>query len=111
MDDCVFCKIIKKEIPTILEAESTNVVAFKSIDPAASVHILVVPKKHIPSFLALEASDSQILIEMADLAKTLITKTGSEGAYKLIFNGGRNQVVPHVHWHLLGGDVKDYTKI
>lgn len=109
--DCVFCKIVNHEIPAEIELETDKIIAFKSIDPASAVHLLVVPKKHIDSFLSLASDDGNVLFEMAQVAQNLVRKHNSEGGYKLIFNGGKYQAIPHLHWHLLAGDLeKDYHK-
>lgn len=109
--DCVFCKIVNREIPADVELESDNVLVFKSIDPASSVHVLIVPKKHVANFMALADSDRQVLSEMTEIAQTFINKHNLSDGYKLIFNGGRYQAIPHLHWHVLAGNLqKDYYK-
>lgn len=106
MDDCVFCKIVRNEIPASVELETNNLIAFKSADPAAQVHVLVVPKKHIEEFIKIGKGDYPLLAEMAKVVQTLIKKNGVAGAYKLIFNGGKFPGVRHLHWHVLGGKMK-----
>jgi len=107
MTDCVFCKIIKKEIPSQIVFENEKVVAFKDTNPAAQVHLLVVPKKHIPSVNQLEIADKDLVGEMLLVAQKLakakgIVKTG----YRLSFNTGPDagQTVDHLHLHLMGGE-------
>ena len=110
MDDCIFCKIVKGEIPASVILESDNVVAFKNIAPAAEHHILVVPKLHIENFMSIGSGDTNILSEMIEVAQAVIKKLKSDEGYKLIFNGGKFQAVNHLHWHLLGGEIDDLSK-
>jgi len=102
--ECVFCKIIKKELPTEFWYEDGQVLAFKDVRPAAPVHILVVPKEHIQSIAHLEGNHREILAALIYVAKDLAEKQNLKG-YKLIFNVGREggQVIDHLHLHLLGG--------
>jgi len=111
MADCIFCKIVKGEFPASVELESDNVIAFKSIDPAAEFHFLVVSKKHIREFISIPQSDFKILSDMAETAQAIIKKRDLSRAYKLIFNGGKYPEMKHLHWHLLGGELEeDYHK-
>lgn len=110
MDDCVFCKIINHELPTVIEVETENVIVFKTIEPAAETHLLVTPKKHIKTFLDINDSDSQIFLEMIRVSQNLIKEKNISGGYKLVFNGGKYQSVPHLHWHLLGGEIVEEWK-
>lgn len=107
MQDCIFCKIISGESEAAVIESSENVIAFKSIDPAASTHVLVVPKVHIESFMSLGAVDKDLVSEMIEVAQGVIAKTESEEGYKLVFNGGRYQGIGHLHLHVLGGELKD----
>jgi histidine triad (HIT) family protein len=112
--DCIFCKIIKGEIPSEKVFENENLIAFNDINPKAEVHILIVPKKHIESVKHLEEVDKNLMGEMIltakEIAKDLprIVKAGKnlEG-YKLVINVGRKggQLVDHLHLHLLSPDV------
>lgn len=102
--DCVFCKIINKEIPTDFIYEDDEIVIFNDINPAAPVHCLIVPKKHIQSIMHLEGNHKGIISKIIFAAK----KTGEQKnlkGYKLVFNVGREggQVIDHLHLHLLGG--------
>lgn len=107
MAGCIFCKIIKGESPASVVADSKGVIAFKSIDPAAKTHILIVPKKHIASFTDLSEEEKSVLFEMAEVAQRLIFKNDAEDGYKLVFNGGKYQAIDHLHWHLLAGNLKE----
>ena len=102
--DCIFCKIVKKEVPSEFAMETDRIIAFKDIRPSAPVHYLVVPKEHIQSIAHLEDNHKEILSELIYSAKQLAAKLGLKG-YKLVFNVGREggQVIDHLHLHLLGG--------
>lgn len=101
MEDCIFCKIVRKEIPKEYEFEDENVVAFKDINPVASTHILFVPKAHIKDFTDL--SDDAILLSMKKGMQELIKKEELMGrGYKVVVNGGGAQFVDHMHFHLVG---------
>jgi histidine triad (HIT) family protein len=105
--DCIFCKIAEKEAPAKIEYENDAVVAFPSIEPVSDVHIIIIPRDHIFSFTDLEEYHKEVLMEMAKAAQKLIVEKKIAGGYKLVFNGGRYQSVKHIHWHLLGGKLKD----
>src|SRR3989339_1436806 len=97
-EDCVFCKIINKEIPTKnIRYEDSDIIAFDSIDPVAKTHILIVPKKHIISFL--EINDDYDFSKIIKAAQKIIVENKIELAYKLVFNGGKFQTIQHLHWH------------
>ena len=103
MKNCLFCKLINREIPPKFIYETEGVVAFYDIHPKADVHILVVPKKHLASFLDIKLDDQEIVMEMVKVAQHFTNQTKSARiGYKIVFNGGRHQEVPHLHWHLLG---------
>lgn len=104
MDNCIFCKIAKKEIPADFALENDHILAFKDIKPSAPVHYLVIPKEHIQSIAHLEENHKEIIAELIYSAKKLAAKIGLTG-YKLVFNVGREggQVIDHLHLHLLGG--------
>jgi len=100
MSDCIFCKIIKGEIPTEFLYQDEEVVAFRDIKPSAPVHILIVPKKHIEDFII---SKEFIYNKMLKVAKKLIKKYNLDKiGYRLVVNGGGAALVPHLHIHLLG---------
>ena len=106
MKDCIFCKLISREVPPKFIYESDLVVAFYDTHPKADIHILVVSKKHITNFMEIKNEDQKIVMEMIKAAQVLEKdhKFGIIG-YKVVFNGGRYSEVPHLHWHILG-DVK-----
>ena len=106
MEDCIFCKIIKKEVPSQIVYEDSQIIAFKDIQPAAPIHILVIPKKHIPSLINLNKEDEllvgQIYTVINKIAEDLKIK---EKGFRVIVNCGEDggQEVEHLHFHLLGG--------
>jgi len=104
MKDCLFCKIAVKELPSKIQYEDADIIAFDDINPKAEIHILIVPKKHIESVMTLEKEDIQLIGKLIYTAKNIAAKKGLKG-YKLLFNVGRSggQLVDHLHLHLLGG--------
>lgn len=105
-NDCIFCKIVNKEIPIRLEYEDGSIAAFSDRNPQAPVHALIVPKTHISTMRDAEEKDAKVLGRMLLAAKNIAAKTGiSESGYRLIINCGRHggQLVDHLHLHLLGG--------
>jgi histidine triad (HIT) family protein len=106
MKDCIFCKIVKGEIPSKKVLESEDVVSFYDISPAADTHILIVPKKHIETFMDIDTDFKDLVSEMFTMARDIIRHKGLEGKYRVSFNGGSLQIVPHLHMHVLGGELK-----
>jgi histidine triad (HIT) family protein len=103
-DDCLFCKIARREIPAKLVYESDDCIALRDIDPKAPVHILVIPREHIPSLDA--ATDASLLGRLALVAAQFARQEGiAESGYRTVFNTNRDagQTVFHLHLHLLGG--------
>jgi len=106
MDDCIFCKIASGQIPAKILYQDDSVVAFPDINPATPVHILIIPKKHIPSVLDLSEDDLPLMGHMIDIANQLAKKEGvAENGYRLVINCGKDagQEVSHLHLHLLAG--------
>ncbi|MCH8872094.1 histidine triad nucleotide-binding protein [candidate division KSB1 bacterium] len=106
MVDCLFCKIINKEINSDILFEDDDVLAFKDINPQAPIHFLIVPKKHISTINDLQQEDEKITGKMILTAQSLAKQENiDENGYRLVFNcnsdGG--QEVYHIHLHLLGG--------
>lgn len=101
----IFGKIIKGELPAEKVFENERIIAFKDINPAAPVHILIVPKKEIPDLQSVTAEDLTLISEIAAVAQTLATRFGIIDGYRLITNNGplAGQVVFHLHFHLIGG--------
>ena len=103
MTDCLFCNIIDRKIPATLQYEDELCVAFDDIHPKNRIHILLVPKKHIPTIADLEEGDEKLIGHIVKIAKELALKHECKG-YKLLFNVGKEagQVIFHVHLHLMG---------
>ena len=104
--NCIFCKIIAGEIPSKKIYESERVLAFYDVDPKAPVHVLIIPKKHIDSMLALTEEDAPALAEIFTVAGKLAEELGiAENGFRLVVNTGKDggQTMPHLHFHLLGG--------
>jgi len=106
MNDCIFCKIAKRQLPAKIQYEDDDFVAFDDIAPKAPVHILIVPKKHIESVNTLVANDARLIGKMVIVAQKLAKEKGiDQSGFRLIFNTGKNsgQIVDHIHLHLIGG--------
>lgn len=106
MTDCLFCKIINKEIPSTFVYEDDKIYAFKDINPEAPVHVLVVPKEHIPSIEGINEQNVEVLKDIGLAIKKVSEVTGiSEKGYRVINNCGEygGQTVHHLHFHVLGG--------
>jgi len=104
--DCIFCKIIKKEIPADIVYEDRDALAFRDIEPQAPIHFLIIPKKHIESVNHLEEKDKELIGQLILTAKKVAEKIGIESSgYKLMFHVGKGagQTINHLHLHLLGG--------
>ncbi len=107
MTDCIFCKIIRKEIPKEFDFESENLVVFADINPSAEIHLLIVPKEHIGGVGDLNGSNAELLTEVYKAVKVLVEKNNlTNDLYRVVVNGGRTQHVPHLHFHLLGGNLR-----
>lgn len=106
MSDDLFLKIIDREIPADIVFESERVLAFRDIDPQAPIHILIIPKRRIPTINDLDDADAGLVGEMVLAARDIARAEGlSEDGYRLVFNCNRDgcQSVYHIHLHLLGG--------
>jgi histidine triad (HIT) family protein len=104
--DCIFCKIVEGSIPSKKVFENEHVLAFEDIQPAAPVHILIIPKKHIPTMNDVEKEDASLIAELFAAARHIAAERGiAEDGYRLVNNVNRDggQVVYHLHIHLLGG--------
>lgn len=106
MSDCLFCRIVTRENPATLVYEDEQLVAFHDINPQAPTHILIVPKRHIPTLNELTEGDRTIVGAMVERAGAIARDRGhAEAGYRTVFNcnadGG--QTVFHIHLHLLGG--------
>ena len=106
MIDCLFCKIVAREIPGSIVYEDDQVVAFNDINPQAPLHTLIVPRKHIASLNALTAADDALIGAMARCAAKLAADRGyADHGFRAVFNTNADagQTVFHIHLHVLGG--------
>jgi histidine triad (HIT) family protein len=105
--DCIFCKIIEGSIPSSKIYEDEHVLAFHDIQPAAPVHALIIPKKHIATMNDASGDDFVLIGRIHEAAQTVARKLGiAESGYRLVNNCGKDggQVVFHIHYHLMGGE-------
>jgi len=106
MSDCIFCKIVEGSIPSTKVYEDEQVLAFRDIQPAAPVHVLIIPKKHIPTMNDVEEADGALIGAIFSAARRIAKELGvDESGYRLVnnVNADGGQVVYHLHIHLLGG--------
>ena len=104
--DCVFCRIVAGEIPADILYQDEEMIVFHDINPLAPTHLLIIPKKHIPSLAQLSEADSSLIGDMVKTANQLAKREGiAESGYRIVMNCGKQggQLVPHLHIHLLGG--------
>jgi histidine triad (HIT) family protein len=104
---CVFCKIVNKELPAKVVYEDDLIMAFHDINPQRKVHVLVIPKKHIPSVNDITPENKELMghlwVKIPEIAKKLGI---AEDGYRVIVNTGKNggQEIYHIHFHILGGE-------
>ena len=105
MTDCIFCKIVAGEIPSVCVFENEFVFAFRDISPQAPTHILVVPKEHIGSVAELTAENSHLAAKCLEAIAKIAKSEGLDNGFRVITNSGADacQTVFHLHFHLLGG--------
>jgi histidine triad (HIT) family protein len=106
MENCIFCKIIKGEIPSKKIYEDDKVYAFYDINPEAPVHFLVIPKEHIESANSLNEGNSEIISQIFLAINKIVSELGiDKEGYRIVNNTGKDggQTVPHIHFHVLGG--------
>ncbi len=106
MSDCIFCKIAEKKIPAKIVYEDEQVLAFEDVNPQAPVHVLIAPKRHIPTVLDIGDGDGALMGRLLGVCKKIAMDKGvAERGFRIVINcnpeGG--QVVYHVHLHVLGG--------
>lgn len=108
--DCIFCKIVKKQISANIVAETETLVAFPDHSPSADTHILIVPKEHIDGVQDLILEHGELLAQIYQVANKLVTEYNlKDKPYRVVVNGGKAQHVPHIHFHLLGGKLKKFV--
>ena len=107
MEDCIFCKIYEKKIPSTIIYEDEELLAFKDINPIDKVHFLIIPKLHITSLIECNAEHKNILSKMLFLAPKLAKNHGLKG-FRTMINSGKEggQEVFHIHFHVYGGSEK-----
>lgn len=105
MSDCIFCKIIKGEIPSSKVYEDEFVYAFNDINPMAPTHILVIPKQHISSMLEIDSSNSAVISHIFEVISNIAKEKGLEKGFRVVSNCNEyaGQTVFHLHFHILGG--------
>ncbi len=110
MADCLFCRIVRGEIPATLVHENESVIAFRDLDPKAPVHILVIPREHIESLNDDAVSPAMLGAVLAGVAHVARQEGVSESGYRTVINTGRRagQTVFHLHAHLLAGRAFDW---
>ena len=104
--NCLFCKIVRNEIPATVVLDNDDVVAFRDLNPVAPTHVLVIPKQHIVGADAISAEHGDVIAAMFIAAKEVAAADGvDESGYRTVFNVGADsgQSVPHLHLHVLGG--------
>ena len=108
-ESCLFCKIARGEIPAAFVYEDDEFVAFKDINPAAPIHILLVPKRHVVSLQDVDSADSEWLGRMMSLVPKIALDNGChpgvDGGFRLVANSGAHggQEIDHLHLHIMGG--------
>lgn len=109
MNDCLFCKIIKGEIPSSKVYEDEQVYAFNDIDPQAPVHILIIPKEHIASAAEITSENSHLVAHIFEVAAKIAKEQNFKDGFRIVSNCGDSagQSVKHLHFHLLSG--RDFT--
>ena len=105
VQDCIFCKIVRGEVPSRKVYEDDEVLAFHDIAPVAPVHFMLIPKQHLTSLAEAELAHAPMLGRMLALAGRLAREQGSPDGFRTIVNTGRvgRQDVPHLHIHIIGG--------
>jgi histidine triad (HIT) family protein len=105
LTDCLFCKIVNKELPSEIVYEDDDVLAFRDIKPQAPVHILIIPKRHIETLADLTEDDEDIIGHAMFVASRLARDLGIDKGFRVVVNCGKEagQSVFHIHMHLLGG--------
>ena len=105
-ETCIFCRIVAGSIPARVAHEDDLTLAFHDVDPRAPVHVLIVPRKHIPAVDQLQETDADVMGRLFVVARKLARDLGVAGSgYRLVINNGKDagQTVDHIHLHLLGG--------
>ena len=105
-EECIFCRIVAGKLPSDIVYQEEDFLAFRDISPQAPTHLLIMPKRHIPSLAHLTEAESPLVGHMVNIANQLAKQESvSKKGYRLVINCGKEggQLVPHLHMHLLGG--------
>ena len=104
MKDCIFCKIVDKEIPSDIVYEDDRIMCFKDIQPQAPAHVLLIPKKHITSINDVKEEDKELMGHITVKIKEIAKILGLQKGYRAVINCGEDgmQTVDHLHFHILG---------
>jgi len=104
MENCIFCMIANKDIPSKVAYEDEKILAFHDLEPQAPVHVLIIPKKHIESLDKVTEEDQALLGHLMNKIKDIASELGLNNGYRLVSNCGEDglQTVKHLHFHLLG---------
>ena len=103
---CIFCQIVSGKVPSEILYQDEEVIAFRDINPQSPIHLLIIPKRHIPSLTHLSEAQAPLMGHMVNIANQLAKSEGIfDSGYRLVVNCGKEggQLVPHLHMHLLGG--------
>jgi len=98
---CIFCAIIKEEVPANFVYKDNNIVVFYDVNPKAKTHLLIAPREHVKSFLDIRDSHLPLLTNLIKVVQRLVKDKKLEGGYRVLINGGSHQIVGHLHLHLL----------
>ena len=106
MENCLFCKIVRGEIPSTKVYEDEKILAFRDISPMAPVHILVIPKTHIGSVAEISGENSAVVAHIFEKIAQIAKAEGLDKGYRVVSNCGDHggQTVHHLHFHILGGE-------
>lgn len=105
-ESCIFCRIVRKEIPSNIAYEDEHTLAFHDIDPRAPVHVLIIPRRHIEAVNHIQDGDVEVMGRLFHVARRLARELGvADSGYRMVVNNGPDagQSVDHIHMHLLGG--------
>ena len=105
MENCIFCKIVAGEIPSTKVYEDETILAFRDIAPQAPTHILIIPKAHIEDTNGITAENSALIARIFEIIPEIAKQEGLANGYRVATNCGPDsgQMVPHLHFHVLGG--------
>ena len=105
MDDCLFCKIINREIPSTVVYETDELIAIRDIDPQAPFHVIIFPKEHIPSPAFIDETNYELAGKLIMAAARIAVQEKLDNGYRLVANCGPDggQTVGHIHIHMLAG--------